>query len=235
MLTPQEVSGKEFTKAVFGGYDMAAVDDFLEAVTKDYTDLYKENAVLKNKMKVLVEKVEEYRSTEDAMRMALLTAQKMAREITDEAEKKSKTLVEDAEREAHDKIEEYRAGVAAEERKLDAAKTRTADFIKASGELVSRHMDFLSHLSEYAPEPEAASTAAPVSEEEKQAEHERKADEIEKSVAQIIENAGAEDQPAAKADVDDGNTKVFTRPDGSKKPKFEFVNLKFGDDYDATK
>ena len=234
MLTPQEVSGKEFTKAVFGGYDMAAVDDFLEAVTKDYTDLYKENAILKNKMKVLVEKVEEYRSTEDAMRMALLTAQKMAREITEEAEKKSKTLVEDAEREAHDKIEEYRAEVAAEGRKLDAAKAQTADFIKASSELISRHMEFLSHLNEYAPEPVAAAPA-PASEEEKQAEHERKADEIEKSVAQIIENSANEDQPAAKTDADDGNTKVFTRPDGSKKPKFEFVNLQFGDDYDATK
>ena len=31
MLTPQEISEKEFTKAVFGGYDMSAVDDFLES------------------------------------------------------------------------------------------------------------------------------------------------------------------------------------------------------------
>ena len=41
----------------------------------DYTALYKENAALKAKLKVLVEKVEDYRATEDSMRATLLTAQ----------------------------------------------------------------------------------------------------------------------------------------------------------------
>ena len=76
MLTPQEVSARSFTKSVMGGYNMTMVDEFLDLVTADYTSLYKENAALKAKMKVLVEKVEEYRSTEDAMRRALLAAQK---------------------------------------------------------------------------------------------------------------------------------------------------------------
>ena len=120
MLTPQEITSKEFGKAVFGGYDMAPVDSFIDAVAKDYADLYKENAVLKNKMKVLVDKIEEYRATEDAMRMALLTAQKMAKEITDEAEKKSRTLVEDAERVAREKIEQYRVEVATEQAKVES-------------------------------------------------------------------------------------------------------------------
>ena len=68
MLTPQEVSTHAFTKAVMGGYNMAAVDEFLDVLTEDYSALYSENAVLKSKMKVLVDKVEEYRSTEEAMR-----------------------------------------------------------------------------------------------------------------------------------------------------------------------
>ena len=93
MLTPQEITDKVFVKAVFGGYDMTGVDDFLEALSADYAALYKENAILKGKLKVLVEKVEEYRSTEDAMRMALLNAQRMGEEITDEAHKqKEETL-----------------------------------------------------------------------------------------------------------------------------------------------
>ena len=65
MLTPQEVSERAFPKASFGGYNMAQVDEFLDLLTADYTSLYNENAVLKSKMKVLVEKVEEYRATED--------------------------------------------------------------------------------------------------------------------------------------------------------------------------
>ena len=68
MLTPQEVSERAFPKASFGGYNMAQVDEFLDVLTEDYSALYSENAVLKSKMKVLVEKVEEYRSTEEAMR-----------------------------------------------------------------------------------------------------------------------------------------------------------------------
>ena len=58
MLTPQEVSGRAFSKAAFGGYNMAMVDEFLDELTDDYTSLYKENAALKAKLKVLVDKVE---------------------------------------------------------------------------------------------------------------------------------------------------------------------------------
>ena len=54
MLTPQEVSNHAFAKAVMGGYNMAMVDEFLDELTDDYTSLYKENAALKAKMKVLV-------------------------------------------------------------------------------------------------------------------------------------------------------------------------------------
>ena len=57
MLTPQEVSGRAFSKAAFGGYNMAMVDEFLDELTDDYTSLYKENAALKAKLKVLVDKV----------------------------------------------------------------------------------------------------------------------------------------------------------------------------------
>ena len=44
---------------------MAQVDEFLDLLTADYTSLYNENAVLKSKMKVLVEKVEELRLIKD--------------------------------------------------------------------------------------------------------------------------------------------------------------------------
>ena len=108
MLTPQEVSTHAFSKAVMGGYNMAMVDEFLDELTDDYTALYKENAALKSKMKVLVEKVEDYRATEDSMRATLLTAQKMADSIVHEAEAKRDELVAKAEAEAHARLEELR-------------------------------------------------------------------------------------------------------------------------------
>ena len=233
MLTPQEITSKEFGKAVFGGYDMAPVDSFIDAVAKDYADLYKENAVLKNKMKVLVEKIEEYRATEDAMRMALLTAQKMAKEITDEAEKKSRTLVEDAERVAREKIEQYRVEVATEQAKVESAKRETAAYVAKLKEMLGVQVNYLEKLDEAVGPVE---TPAPVPAAEVQQEAEKKAEEIEKSVAEIIENAvNAVEEEMAAEDVDD--TKIFEFPEASenKKPKFEFLDLQFGDDVDITK
>ena len=234
MLTPQEITSKEFGKAVFGGYDMAPVDSFIDAVAKDYADLYKENAVLKNKMKVLVEKIEEYRATEDAMRMALLTAQKMAKEITDEAEKKSRTMLEDAERVTREKIEQYRVEVATEQAKVESAKRETAAFVTKIKELLASEVNFLEKLDE-AVGPVVPSAPAPQTEVQQEAE--KKAEEIEKSVAEIIENAvNAVEEELAAEEIED-DTKIFELPEASenKKPKFEFLDLQFGDDVDITK
>lgn len=97
MFTPQEIQEKTFVKAVFGGYDMQTVDDFLEPLTEDYITLYKENSVLKSKMKVLVEKLEEYRGQEESMKKALVAAQKTCDAMVAEAEKKCAKLLGDAE------------------------------------------------------------------------------------------------------------------------------------------
>ena len=236
MLTPQEITSKEFGKAVFGGYDMAPVDSFIESVAKDYADLYKENAVLKNKMKVLVEKIEEYRATEDAMRMALLTAQKMAKEITDEAEKKSRTLVEDAERVAREKIEEYRVEVATEKAKAEAVKAEAAAYIARVKAMLGEQISYIEKLDEVVGPVEVAQPAPAAA--EVQAEAEKKAEEIEKSVAEIIENAvnAVEEEMAAEEEFDDDDTKVFEPTEAeNKKSKFEFFDLQFGEDVDITK
>ena len=118
MLTPQEVSSHAFTKAVMGGYNMAMVDEFLDELTDDYTALYKENATLKAKMKVLVEKVEDYRATEDSMRATLLTAQKMADSIVREAEAKRDQILAQAESDAKDRVAQMQQELTAAEERL---------------------------------------------------------------------------------------------------------------------
>jgi len=146
MLTPQDISEKGFVKAVFGGYDMAGVDEFLETVSSDYSSLYKENAILKGKLKVLVEKVEEYRTTEDAMRMALLTAQRMGEEITAEANKNKEEMLQSTENEIKDKLTETAARVADEEQRLKLAAAETAKFIELSQAIIRKHSEFLAKL-----------------------------------------------------------------------------------------
>ena len=86
MFTPQEIQEQTFSKAVFGGYDMQQVDDFLEPLTEDYIMLYKENSVLKSKMKILVEKLEEYRGQEAAMKQQMAQAQAQCDRMIAEAQ-----------------------------------------------------------------------------------------------------------------------------------------------------
>ena len=63
-MTPQDIREKTFEKAMFGGYDMAAVQNYQEEVATELANAQKEVAVLKGKMKVLVDKIEEYRASE---------------------------------------------------------------------------------------------------------------------------------------------------------------------------
>ena len=152
MLTPQEVSGRAFSKAAFGGYNMAMVDEFLDELTDDYTALYKENAALKAKLKVLVDKVEEYRATEDSMRAALLTAQRMASTMVEEAEEKKKTMLAGAEDEARAKIGALQSDVELEQRRLNAAKAATADFLQKTRELAQAQLALIERAPDLTPE-----------------------------------------------------------------------------------
>ena len=147
MLTPQEVSEHAFAKATFGGYNMAMVDEFLDELTEDYTALYKENASLKAKMKVLADSLEEYRATEKGMRRALLAAQQAAEEMVKDAESRKSELVREAEADAHDKIAELRRQIADEEARLAAAQASTADFVAMVREACRKQEESLNTLS----------------------------------------------------------------------------------------
>lgn len=150
MFTPQEVSEKTFPKAsgFNNGYGMAAVDEFLDALTEDYTALYKENAALKAKLKVLAEKIEEYRSTEDAMRTTLVTAQKLATKLVQEAQTQKDEILNEARAEAARQTATLEQQTAAAEQKLRLAQQKLAEFIGASRQLCQTQLDFLTKLPE---------------------------------------------------------------------------------------
>ena len=131
MMTPQEVANCTFAKAVMGGYNMASVDDFLDKLTEDYTALYKENAALKAKLKVLADKMEEYRQVEDAMRSTLLTAQKMATSMVSEAEQKRDAIIADAASGAKARLQEIQREVEAEEDRLSTVRADVEQQIQA--------------------------------------------------------------------------------------------------------
>ena len=208
MLTPQEVSTHAFSKAVMGGYNMAAVDEFLDVLTDDYTTLYKENAALKAKLKVLVDKVEEYRATEDSMRATLLTAQRMADTIVREAEaKRDEMLAEaqskrdhllaDAESDAKVKIARYEQEVAEAEARMQKGQQDLNRFISEVRDVCMKELAVLELL------PQAEVQVADPVVVEEPAEELSQVDEIEEKVMAAFAAAPDEDKEPEEAPVEE--------------------------------
>ena len=228
MFTPQEVSEKVFPKAPFGsgGYSMSNVDEFLDALTEDYTALYKENVTLKAKLKVLAEKVEEYRSTEDAMRQTLLTAQKMAAKLVQEAQAEKDQLLADAKAEAEAEVRRLDDEKKAAQQKLVMAQEKLADFIHRSDELCQAQSAFLQTLPELELVPAAPAAEA--------AQPDEAVETIEQDIlTQFDAPAQEETEPEAPAAADEPTIK-FPPVNGSAVPNefsFDLGELKFGRNY----
>ena len=151
MMTPQEVASHVFAKATFGGYNVTMVDEFLDQLTEDYTALYNDNTILKNKLKVLSDSIEEYRATDVAMRKTLLAAQQMADNMVSDAEKKKTQMERDATQEAAARKSQLQAEIAAEEFRLKQAQEATAAYVKKLYALHQEEMDYLSRLGQVVP------------------------------------------------------------------------------------
>lgn len=174
MLTPQNFREKTFERAIFGGYDMAAVDDFLEEAANDYAAVAKENMVLKSKMKVLVDKIEEYRSTEDSMRMTLLSAQKLCAQMEQEAKERAEATVANARQEAERttaaaRLEAERVVRDAhdqrvtEEARLLEARKESSRYIEDMHLICTKQLEFLENLESFKLDPtQLEQTSEPV-------------------------------------------------------------------------
>ena len=244
MLTPQEVSERAFQKSTLGGYNMRQVDEFLDILTGDYSALFNENAVLKSKMKVLVDKVEEYRSTEEAMRKALLAAQRMADDLVKEAEHKKTELLAQTERDADARRGELTRELEAEEYRLEQARRATAAYVEQVRALHDKQAEYLAQLTELTP-PEPKPQAESV---------EEKASEIDDNVRRLLlkaaEDAAAEsrraktveEEPEDLSDTtefpsvpDKPEDKTEEQPgDDAPTSRIDFGALQFGRDYEIT-
>ena len=161
MITAQDIREKTFDKAKFGGYDMASVDDFLEELADDVTAAQKENAVLKSKMKILVDKIEEYRANEEALNMAVLSAQKLAVQIESEARQRAAAMLAEADRQVNARIGSISEQAEAEENRLAAAKASTLKFLESMREVCAKQMQNIEDIGNgFIPEEKAAAEAA---------------------------------------------------------------------------
>ena len=159
MITAQDIREKTFEKARMGGYDMASVDDFLETLADEIAASQKENAVLKSKMKVLVDKIEEYRANEEALNMAILSAQKLAVQIESEARQRASATVAEAEAKAKAVIGSIDEERISYEQRLAQAKEAKTSFIAEAKAMIQAQLDKLSAIDVGAVVSKAAAAA----------------------------------------------------------------------------
>jgi DivIVA domain-containing protein len=97
MITPSQIREKKISTVESGGYDRDEVNELLLDIIESYEAIYDENKELYRKMEVLANRIEQYRADEDSIKTALITAQKMASQVTREAkEQADKALSESA-------------------------------------------------------------------------------------------------------------------------------------------
>ncbi len=94
MLTPIEIQGKSF-KSGFG-YDKKDVDSYIKEVLSNYEVLYKENVELADKITVLNDGIQYYKTIEKTLQKALVLAEKTAEETKEAALIKAKSIEKEA-------------------------------------------------------------------------------------------------------------------------------------------
>ncbi len=226
MFTPQQIEQISFGKATFGGYDMQAVDEFLEPLTEDYITLYKENALLKSKMRVLVSKLEEYRQNEASMKDAIVNAQKTCDMMVKEAEAKCTQMLNDANAAASENAKNANALIAAENARVEDAKRAAAEKIEEIQEQIRSCLQALDRIKE-ANRPTAA-PAAPAAFDYERSEATSKpvdpTDAVANEISQSLEAlVGTAEESAPKAEPKHPTSDSTTS---------KFANLQFGRNYD---
>ena len=224
MFTPQQIDQISFGKATFGGYNMEDVDAFLEPLTEDYVTLYKENALLKSKMRVLVTKLEEYRKNETSMKDAIVNAQKTCDLMVREAEAKCTQMLNDANAAAALNAKNADTLIAAENARVEEAKRLANAKIEAIQADIRACIQALDRIKD------ANVPAAPKAAPQAAFDYDKTEDEADAVAMEIAQNlealVGTTDEPAPKV--------APKHPVSDTTGKFSNLDKNFGRNYNPT-
>lgn len=158
MISASDIRERKFEKAAFG-YKQEEIDDFLAELISEFEELDAEREDLHSKIQILADKVREYRQDEDALKDALLGAQKQghkvvaeaqekADEIIAQAEEKAKILLDEATVQHEAAMEKNRAEIAKEKENLVEAQKQVSEFKKSLFDMYKTHLEMISAMPE---------------------------------------------------------------------------------------
>lgn len=142
MLTPLDIESKEYSSSI-GGYSKSDVKTFMKEVLASYERMYKENIEMKDKINMLNEGIQYYKTIEDTLQNTLLLAEKTAEETKASARVKAEGIEKEAEIMATKiindaKSEVYRINQIRETliKSYDSSKIQIKQFLKTQLELI---------------------------------------------------------------------------------------------------
>lgn len=158
MITSKDVRNKRFEKAAFG-YKQEEIDEFFAQLEAELDEMERERNEANNKIQVLADKVREYMRDEDALKDALLGAQKQGHQVINEAHDKAEQIIAEAQAKAdalEDEavrqhaiaMEKNREEIAKEKEALIEAQQQVADFKKSLFDVYKEHLELISTMPE---------------------------------------------------------------------------------------
>lgn len=128
MLTIEEIKNIKFRKSNIGGYKAEDVDIFIDKVEESFRKLEDEREDLQEKLKILADKVCEYRETEESIKTTLLNAQKTADASLKEAKAESDRIIKQANDKYKEIVEKAERDILDQKTQLATIKQNIRDF-----------------------------------------------------------------------------------------------------------
>lgn len=148
MLPPYEIKAKKFTH-VLRGYAVEEVDEYCAFALDKYTELYRENDALEQKIASLEAELAHFREDEESIRSALVDAKRASTRIVEEATERSKVILHSAKLNCDRILSEFRSAVSEERDELLLLRAMVKKF---KDDLFSAYKTHIEYIERIAPE-----------------------------------------------------------------------------------
>lgn len=221
MLSAKDINNKKFEQTR-PGYKPEEVDDFLREIALQITQMQKDKEEVEKKIEVLVESVREYKKDEDALKDALIGAQKQGRAVIQEARENADKIIADAHVKADEIIGNTRVQLEKEKHCLARMQQEVSEFKSNLLAMYKAHLEQITAIPDF---------------EEDEEEEETPVQEVKPE-----QPAAAAPQPQQKAEPDnmeatrvmdstlrrEKQAQAFPFSDSTSSSENKFGNLKFG-------
>jgi cell division initiation protein len=141
-ITPLDIQQQQF-RVRFRGFDMVEVDNFLDLMAGEFEELLKENSQIREEERRKLARINELEVAEKELRDTLVSAQRIAEEMKNNARKEGDLIIEEAKLNARKIVESGRAQALELEAKINQLKHQKGQFEAALKATIEMHQRLL--------------------------------------------------------------------------------------------